>query len=83
MPSPKSLHSPRYRSVVRLMKAMRKRAGLSQGELAARLKRPRTYVTKCELGERRVDVLEWLEYCQACGEKPLEVTRELISRRPR
>jgi len=36
-----------------------------------RLKRTRTYVTKCELGERRIDMLEWLQFCRACETDPV------------
>jgi transcriptional regulator with XRE-family HTH domain len=81
MPSPKSLHSPRYRRVVALLRSMRKRAGLSQKELADRLKRPRTFVTKCEHGDRRIDVIELIEYCRACGEEPGRLISQLGSTR--
>jgi transcriptional regulator with XRE-family HTH domain len=67
---PKSVYAPRYRSVIALLRRSREAAGLSQEELAQRLKRTRTYVTKCELGERRIDLLEWIDYCRACGVKP-------------
>lgn len=45
----------------------RKRAGLSQAALAAKLGKPQSYVSKCELGERRVDVVEFLEIADALG----------------
>ena len=66
----KSLHRPRYRSIVALLKQIRREAGLSQVEVAEKLRRTRTFVTKCELGERRLDVLEWIDYCRVCGVAP-------------
>jgi transcriptional regulator with XRE-family HTH domain len=36
----------------------RQQAGLTQVEVAKRLGRPNSFVSKCELGERRVDVVE-------------------------
>lgn len=41
----------------RLIKA-RKDAGLTQGEVNDRMGKPHSFVSKCELGERRVDFVE-------------------------
>ena len=46
---------------------MRTRAGLSQRGLAARLGVPHSWVAKVESGERRLDVVEFMEFAQACG----------------
>lgn len=42
----------------------RKRAKLSQTDVAKRLGRPQTYVSKCETGERRVDVVELQQFAR-------------------
>ena len=47
---------------------MRVRAGLTQRALAARLRMPHQWVGRSELGERRLDVLETMAWCQACEE---------------
>lgn len=46
---------------------MRIDAGLTQVELAEKLEKPQSYVSKAELGERRLDFVETLFYCEACG----------------
>ncbi|MBE7158258.1 MAG: helix-turn-helix transcriptional regulator, partial [Rhodospirillales bacterium] len=73
----KSLHTPGYDLILTLLREARVAAGLSQTELAARLRRPQNYVSKCELGERRVDVLEWLEFLAACESRPMTFLRRM------
>lgn len=61
----------RYNRFVRKLKTARIQAGLTQTEAARKLKKPQTYVSKCELGERRVDIVELAEfahiYCKPIG----------------
>ena len=63
-----TLHSMDYQRLLAEVVALRHRAGLTQRELAKRLGKPPSYVAKSEVGERRLDVLELLAICQACGE---------------
>jgi len=56
-----------YKRLRELLVRERKRAGLSQAALAAKLGKPQSYVSKCELGERRVDVMEFVEIADALG----------------
>lgn len=53
-----SVHTPRYRLLLKRLKEARKKAGLTQVEVAAALKQPQSFVSKCESGERRIDALE-------------------------
>ena len=66
----KSLHSVPYDRLLQMLRQARLGAGVSQEELAARLGRRQVYVSRCELGERRVDVLEWAELLLAIGVDP-------------
>jgi hypothetical protein len=50
---------------------------LTQTVLAARLGKPPSYVAKYELGERRLDVLEYLDIAAAIGFDPCELIRTL------
>ena len=59
-----------HEALRRLLKQKRQEAELSQSELAARLGRPQTFVSDCEIGEHRVSVPEFLEYCDALEMDP-------------
>jgi transcriptional regulator with XRE-family HTH domain len=63
----KSQHTLSYRAVPILLREMRENAKLTQRELAARLNRSQPWVHKSEIGERRVDISEFLEWCLGCG----------------
>lgn len=51
---------------------MRIAADLTQAQLAARLDRPQSFVAKYEGGERRLDVIEFMEVAEAIGFDPAE-----------
>lgn len=50
-----------------LLREVRVEAGLTQVELAARIEKDQAYVSRYESGQRRLDVLEVREICQAIG----------------
>jgi transcriptional regulator with XRE-family HTH domain len=52
------------------LKEARLAAGLRQSEVAAVLAKPQSYVAKIESGERKIDVIEMLEFCSAVGLDP-------------
>jgi len=55
----------------------RKKAGLTQQELAARLSRPQSFAAKYEGGERRIDVVEFIAICRAISVDSVEILRRL------
>ena len=55
----------------------RKDAGLTQAAVATRLGRPQSFVSKYEGGERRLDVVEFLEVARAIGFNPARLLAEL------
>ncbi len=74
----KSTFTPQYEALrVRLVE-MRKAAGLTQRELAERLGRERSFVGRIELGERRLDVVEFFWVSRACGQEPATISAELM-----
>jgi transcriptional regulator with XRE-family HTH domain len=48
-----------------------------------RLKRPQSYVSKFERGERRLDVVEFLDVAKALRIDPLDLLRQLMQKRPK
>jgi transcriptional regulator with XRE-family HTH domain len=74
MGSSKALHTRRYRAFLERLRQARIESGLTQSGLAAKLGRPQTWVSKCELGERRVDFVELEDIAGAC-ERPLTFFR--------
>lgn len=57
--------------------AKRHAAGLTQRELAAKLKRSNSFVWKIEAGERRINVLEFIEIARALGIKASKMLEEI------
>ena len=51
----------------------RKEAVISQQELARRLKRSQSFIAKIEVGERRIDVVEFIEIARALGREPVDL----------
>ena len=56
-----SLHSPKYQKLIEQLIQSRKEAGLTQSDVAKRLKKPQSYISKIETCQRRLDVLELME----------------------
>ena len=52
----------RYRQFLEKLKSARQEAGLTQLQVAEKLNRPQSFVSKCESGERRVDLVEAQEF---------------------
>ena len=76
--SSKSIHSPQHLALRELLVAARKAAGLTQEEVADRLKRPQSFVAKYEGGERRIDVIEFIDVARAVERDPREVFEALV-----
>lgn len=74
---PKSAFSRKYRHFRTLLTDARLRAGLTQASLAKKLGRPQSFVSKFENGERRLDVIEFLDVARAVRLDPMRVIDEL------
>ena len=74
----KSLWSKEHRAFCALLRETREQAGMTQTELAKRLGKPQSFVAKFEGGERRLDVVEFLEVARALGADPIRIIRALL-----
>ena len=75
----KSTHTPLYEAFRKKLVGMRQEAGLNQRQLAKKLDVPRSFVSRIELGERRLDVVEFFWVCRAFG-VPAEKTAATLMR---
>lgn len=66
--------------LLNLIRETRKEAGLSQAEVAKRLDRPQSFVSDFEQGQRKVDILELADFCEACRTTLMEFTARLEER---
>jgi transcriptional regulator with XRE-family HTH domain len=74
----KSLHSSEYRVLCELLVAARHEAGLTQQAVAKRLKRPQSFVAKYEGGERRLDLIEFVEVSKVLECDPVKLLRAML-----
>ena len=70
-------HKPAYRRMCEMLRNMRRKAGLTQRELAKKLRIHNTMVHRSEIGDRRIDPVEFATWCRACGADPGEVIQQI------
>ena len=73
----KSVNSDEYQIFLDCLIAARKAADMTQEELAGKLGRPQSFVSKYENRERRLDVIEFLHVARAMGADPLALLRKI------
>lgn len=67
---PGSLGSARYNTFIEIMKRTRLEADMTQQEVADALQAQQSYIAKFERGERRLDVIEFIDLARALGADP-------------
>jgi len=75
----KSISSEKYRNLLKWLKDARCNQDLSMRDLGSLLNLPHSFVGKIETGERRLDVYEYVQYCQVLGistEEGLEILKD-------
>ncbi len=75
---PKTLRSPAHARLLALLRETPEGAGVTQAVLAQRLSRPRSFVSKIEGGERRLDPVEFAAVFLALGADPAEAMRAIV-----
>ena len=73
----KSVHSAEQTAFRELMIKARKVAGLTQRDLADRLRKTQSFVAKYEGGERRIDVVEFIAICRMIEVDPVKMLKKI------
>ncbi|WP_428393453.1 helix-turn-helix domain-containing protein [Lichenicoccus sp.] len=76
---PKTLRTPRQLRLIDLLVEQRKRAGLSQADLAKELGRYQSVISSMEGGGRRIDIVELLDVAQVIGLDVHKLIDELLA----
>lgn len=74
----KTISSKKHREFCDLLKEARQKAGLTQFELAEKLKRPQSFVAKYESGDRRIDIIEMIEIAKHIKADPKKILEKLL-----
>jgi transcriptional regulator with XRE-family HTH domain len=75
----RTLRSGRHEALIALLVEKRREAGLTQAQVARKLKRYQSYVATVESGQRRIDVVEFLDFADAIGFDPRDAIKRLRS----
>ena len=74
----KSTHTPEYQLLVEILTDTRRKAGLTQQQVADQLGKPQSYVAKAEGSERRIDVVEFAKLSAAMDQDPTALLQLLL-----
>ena len=66
----KTISSDKYLALLSWLKQERERSGLSMRDIATLINEPHSWIGKIETAERRLDIFEYVKYCEALGVKP-------------
>ncbi len=75
----KTIYSKDSRVLTEYLRNSRKEAGLTIRQLAEKMDVHHSIIGKIETGERRLDVIEFIEYCQVLDIEPTEIIKKIIS----
>lgn len=78
---PSSIFTQRHQEFIAFIASARKEAGITQVELADRLGKPQSFVSKVERGERRLDVVEFCQVAEALDLDPAKLLQDFFKAR--
>ncbi len=73
----KTIYKTRYRIIIQKLITIRKQKGITQQVLANKLQKAQSYIAKIEKYERKLDLIEFIEICEALGTSASELVREI------
>lgn len=75
----KTIHSHENRKLITWLKNHRERQNLTMRQLAEKLETSHSFIGKVEQGERRLDVVEFIQYCEALDVSPVDGIVYIVS----
>jgi transcriptional regulator with XRE-family HTH domain len=67
----KSIYSPESQCLSKWLRQQREAKGLTMRQAAELIGKPHSFIGKIEVGQRRLDVVEFIWYCQKLGFDPI------------
>ena len=80
-----SIYTNEMQTLIQWLKSERKKQNLSMRALAERMGKPHSYIQKVEQGERRLDVVEDVWYCNTLEINPqtgLDLIQQAVNQNP-
>jgi transcriptional regulator with XRE-family HTH domain len=74
----RTIQSPRHLALTEFLIEKRKKAGLTQSDVAKKLQRYQSFVATVEGGQRKIDVIELMAFAEAIGFDPREAIKRLL-----
>ena len=74
----KTIYQDRYARLVHALREIRTQNNVTQIQLAERLGKPQSYIAKVETLERKLDIVEFVDWCKAIGADPTLLIRECL-----
>jgi transcriptional regulator with XRE-family HTH domain len=74
----KSLYTKEWEVLLELLRDLREAQGWTQEQLAKKLGRPQSTVSKIEAGERKLDVCQFVDYLRILNADPIAAMRRLM-----
>ena len=75
----KSLHTRRYTVMRDILRRSRVASGFTQREMADKLSKPQSYISKIESGERRIDLIELIDFAEAASIDLNDILKQIKS----
>lgn len=72
------IHSKEHKKLRECMRRERLQAGLKQSDLAKATNRSQAYISKFENGDLRLDVIDYVRFCQVIGCDPHSILKEVF-----
>ena len=76
----KAIYSSDGKILCNWLKEQRVQAGLTMRDLGDKMDLHHSIIGRIELGERRLDVVEWIQYCEALNADPFECLELLVKK---